>query len=243
MTLDLERARAFQDSMLPAPPAHADLRIDSAFHPLEQVSGDVFDCHIVEGGVLRMFIADAAGHGVSAALTTMFLRSEYEVASRSGLSPGRLLAALNARLARFVGRFHMHFTAVAMTLDLGSGRLVWASAGHPAPYLVRGGVPRELETGGSFVGLVPGVEFPEWATRLEPGDTVCLRTDGITEALAKEGGPFVDAGLREALADAVRTGAPIGAAVLDAARRFAGALDDDATLLAATWRPAPTREA
>ena len=62
-------------------------------------------------------------------------------------------------------------------------------------------------------------------------------TDGITEALAKEGGPFVDAGLREALAAAVRTGAPIGAAVLDAARRFAGALDDDATLLAATWRP------
>jgi sigma-B regulation protein RsbU (phosphoserine phosphatase) len=222
--------------MLPVPPARADVAIDAAFHPFEQVSGDVYDFQIVNGCHLRMFIADATGHGVSAALTTMFLRSEYEVASRSELSPGRLLTALNARLNRFVGRLHMHFTAVAMTLDLSSGRLRWATAAHPAPYLVHDGAPRELETGGSFVGLVPYAEFPEWSAELAPGDTVCLVTDGITEAMRNRA-TFLDAGLRDALAEAVRTGAPIGATVLAAARDFAGVLNDDATLLAATWRP------
>ena len=54
----------------------------------------------------------------------MFLRSEYEVASRSEVSPARLLATLNERLVRFVGRFHMHFTALAMILDLGTGTLM-----------------------------------------------------------------------------------------------------------------------
>jgi serine phosphatase RsbU (regulator of sigma subunit) len=101
---------------------------------------------------------------------------------------------------------------------------------------VRAGAPRELETGGSFVGLVPGIEFPEWSLALEPGDTICLLSDGITEAMRGRA-TFVDGGLRETLGLAVARGAAIGATVLDAARAFAGALDDDATLLAATWRP------
>ena len=229
VTRDLERARAFQDSMLPATLRRPEVCIEAALAPLEEISGDVYE-HEIDGGLLRVFIADAAGHGVSAALTTMFLRSEYEVARRGEGSPARLLEALNRRLVRFVGRFHMHFTAIAMTLDLATGRLSWAAAGHPAPYLLRAGHPAALETGGSFVGLLADVVFPEWSMDLVPGDAICLVTDGITEAMAADGTPFIAGAL-----DAVLCCSPVE--ILAATRAFAGQLEDDATVVSLTWRP------
>ena len=236
LTGDLERARAFQDSMHPAPPRHPALALDVLYHPAEEVSGDVYDYEL-EGDLLRLFVADATGHGVSAALTTMFLRSEYEVASHSERSPGAVLRALNARMTRFLGRFAMRFTAACATLDLRTGELRWATAAHPPPCLVRDGAVVELETGGSFVGLVAEAEFPEHALALRPGDLLFVYTDGLSEALDAEGKPLGERRLYDRIANAVRAGVPVAQAALEAARTWAGQLQDDATLVAARWQP------
>jgi sigma-B regulation protein RsbU (phosphoserine phosphatase) len=235
LTADLERARAFQDSMQPAPPAHPAVEIDVLFHPAEEVSGDVYDFEL-DGTLLRAFVADATGHGVSAALTTMFLRSEYEVASHSERAPGAVLRALNARMIRFLGRFAMRFTAACWTLDLTSGELRWATAAHPPLCVVRDGHLVELETGGSFVGLAAEAEFPERVTTLRPGDLLVAYTDGLSEALDGTGKPLGERRLYDHIAAAAREGQPVGRAALEAASAWAGRLQDDATLVVVRWR-------
>jgi sigma-B regulation protein RsbU (phosphoserine phosphatase) len=233
LTRDLERARAFQENMLPHGLSHGDVRIEAAFVPLDQVSGDLYDVDIV-GDHLRLFIADATGHGVSAALTTMFLRSEYEVACQAGRRSGDILRALNARIARFASRLTMRFTAACLLLDLRSGELTWATAAHPPPCVKIDGRVVELDSGGPFVGLVPDAEFPEFRTVLPPGATLCLYTDGVTEALAPDGQPFGERRLYDVLGAAR---ADLASAALSAARGFAGTLQDDVTVLTAEWRP------
>ncbi len=238
LTSDLERARTFQESMMPAPLVRPDLAMEVLFRPADEVSGDAYDLELLDGNVLRLFVADATGHGVSAALTTMFLRSEYDVASNAARSPAAVLRALNARMTRFSDRLVMRFTAVCMTLDLGTGELVWATAAHPSPCLLRGGRVRELETGGTLVGLVADADFPEFSTRIEPGETVCLVTDGLTEALGPDGKPFGEERLFQALARAQAAGQPLADAALEAVQAYAGEPRDDSILLAATWRRA-----
>jgi PAS domain S-box-containing protein len=229
---DLERARAFQESMHPPRLVHPRVSVEVGFEPVDQVSGDTYD-HEVDGPTLRLFLADATGHGVNAALTTMFLRSEYEVASRAHASPAEVLRELNVRMTRFHDRLTMRFTAVCMTLDLVSGELRWSAAAHPPPCVVRGGEVLELDTGGPFVGLTSDAEFPEWRYLLEPGEAICLYTDGISEALDASGRPLGERRLYDALAAAERAGEPLAAAALGAARAHAGKSQDDATILVA----------
>jgi serine phosphatase RsbU (regulator of sigma subunit) len=168
----------------------------------------------------------------------MFLRSEYDVASKNERAPSAVLRALNARLSRFLSRFAMRFTALCATLDLTTGELRWSSGGHPPPCVVRDGRVIELDSGGPFLGLLADLEFPEWGHTLAPGDTVCILTDGLTEALDGRGKPIGEQRVYEIIEEAARAGAPLAAAVLRAVRGFAGTLQDDATLVAARWQPA-----
>jgi sigma-B regulation protein RsbU (phosphoserine phosphatase) len=132
----------------------------------------------------------------------------------------------------------MRFTAACLSLDLRTGELRWATAAHPPPCLVRDGAVIELDTGGCFVGLVAEAEFPEHGLSLRPGDVLFVYTDGLSEALDAEGKTFGERRLYERIANAVRADVPIAQAALEAARTWAGQLQDDATLVAARWKPA-----
>lgn len=238
MTDDLARARAFQEALLPRAIERGDVRIEATHRPVDGVSGDLYDVEVVDDRYLRVFLADATGHGVSAALTTMFLRSEYDVASRDELSPGAVLRALNARMGRFHERLAMRFTAACLTLDLRTGHLRWSTAAHPAMCLVRDGTVTELDTGGTFVGLSAHAEFAEWSLSLRPGDSVCAFTDGLTEALDDEGRPLGERALYDALGRASRAGRALAAEALRAALDHAPTPRDDIAVVVATWRPA-----
>jgi serine phosphatase RsbU (regulator of sigma subunit) len=234
---DLEHARAFQQSILPALPARDGLELDVVYRPADRVGGDLYHA-AMQGSWLRLIVADATGHGVTAALSTMLLRGEYEAAREVSERPGGVLAALNARILTYYGGVGMRFTALCADLDVETGELRWSSAAHPAPLRVAGGDVTELATGGPFVGIAADAQFPEWSVRLAPGDAVCLITDGITEAPGAGGEQLGEARLADALAAADRAGAPLAAAVSRAVDAFVGAagLADDATVLAVRWR-------
>jgi sigma-B regulation protein RsbU (phosphoserine phosphatase) len=232
---DLQQAREFQQRALREPASMPGLDVDVVYRPLDLVGGDFYDLGPVGDDCLRLFIADATGHGVKASLTTMLILSELAQVWPTAAGPAALLSGLNERIAASYAHLGVRFTATCVELDRARGVLRHATAAHPAPWIVHAGEPRELEAGGTFMGLVAGAEFPEWTTPLSPGDAVLALTDGATEALVN--GTQFDARLPEVLRQACQTGAPLAGAVAAALQTFAGeaGLDDDVTLIAARW--------
>jgi sigma-B regulation protein RsbU (phosphoserine phosphatase) len=234
---DLEQARAFQQSILPALPSIPGVELDAVYRPLDQVGGDLYHVSL-QGSSLRLIVADATGHGVTAAMSTMLLRSEYEAARVAGRRPADVLRALHDRMVSTYRSVGVRFTAVCADLDLETGELRWSSAAHPAPIHLHDGKAIELETGGPFVGVGQPSSFPEWIAKLSAGDGLCVYSDGIVESANAEGERFGDARLSETLAAAHEKREPLATAAARAFDAFLGKTQasDDVTVLAVKWR-------
>jgi sigma-B regulation protein RsbU (phosphoserine phosphatase) len=228
---DLEEAREFQRKMLGAPPRVRGAAVEIVYQPLGVVGGDLYAVS-VDGQQLRLFIADATGHGVRASLTTMFIKSGYEAVRRTARDPAALLAALNDAIARTYRSAEMLFSAACVDIDLATGKVLAASAAHPAICVVRRGDAAFMGSGGAFLGLRTGMKFKNDETLLEPGDAVYLYTDGFIEA-RKHNLLFGDDRLGQAIVEAHRAGTLAGEGVVAAVSAFLDGtpLDDDGTFL------------
>jgi phosphoserine phosphatase RsbU/P len=231
---ELEAAGEFQRRALTPPASLPGLTVDVMYRPLDVVGGDLFHVAPLAGGGARVFLADATGHGIRASLSMMLILSEYETA-RHAEDPAGVLAALNQRFTSAHGHLGVRFTAICADLDAKASQVRLATAAHPAPWLVRGGSPTELETGGPFVGLSPDMDFPVTVSELRPGDLFLAFTDGLTETFDDRGDACGEFRLVEACA-----GAKPGnwaQAVETTLDRFRGErpLDDDAMLLCVAW--------
>ncbi|RYE94519.1 MAG: FHA domain-containing protein [Myxococcales bacterium] len=235
---DLLQAREFQQRTLPQPPKVRGVDVELLYRPLDLVGGDIYQFTLLrDESLLRVFVADATGHGVKASLTTVLITSEYESVKRDHDNPAAVLAALNQRISTNFTHLSVHFTAVCADLDLSQGTLRVASAAHPAPILVRDGVATELDNGGAFIGLMPDVEYPEWTYPLRRGDHVVLYTDGAVEAFNPSGEPFGEERLVEALRCGRAANRPLGAFVAMVLEQFTlgQPLADDLTLVSVGW--------
>ena len=228
---DLEEARQFQRKMLGAPPRVDGASIEVVYKPLGLVGGDLYAVS-VDGTRLRLFVADATGHGVRASLTTMFIKSGYEAVRLAAADPAALLAALNDTIAHTYRSSEMLFSAACVDIDLATGRVTSSSAAHPAVCIVRGGHASFIEGGGAFLGLRTGMKFATHEVTIEPGDGVYLYTDGFIEA-RKQNLLFGDDRFKEAILAAHNLGLPAGDAVLTAVTSFLDGtpLDDDGTFV------------
>jgi sigma-B regulation protein RsbU (phosphoserine phosphatase) len=242
---DLEQARDFQQSILPAPPPLPELDIEVIYRPQGPVGGDLYDVEMFDDGHLQLFVADATGHGVTASLTTMFIKGEYDRVKRGGGGPAEILRRLNDQLARTYGHLDMRFTAVCVTIDMSGRVLHYSCAAHPAPYHLHEGKLVELDGGGPFMGLVAEVSFPEWVLPFAPDDGIYLFTDGVVDEWNACGEAFGDQRVRAAIQRAIRQGGPAGHAVCAELDEFVGQGKpqyDDITFVGATWRQGGTRE-
>lgn len=244
---DLEEARQFQRKMLGAPPRVDGAAIEVVYKPLGLVGGDLYAVS-VDGGRLRLFVADATGHGVRASLTTMFIKSGYEAVRRTAADPAALLAALNDDIAHTYRSAEMLFSAACVDIDLATGRVTTSSAAHPAVCVVRRGEATFIEGGGAFLGLRSGMKFTTQELTVEPGDGVYLYTDGFIEA-RKQNQLFGDERFREAIVAAHNDGTLPGEAVLAAVTAFLDGtpFDDDGTFIGVRYGvddllPASTRD-
>lgn len=181
---DLEQAKLFQETLLPTPATYSGLDIAYHFAPLEQVSGDIFDICRREPDCVRIFMADAIGHGVQAAMRTILLKSTYERLKRLHSKPNALLSAFNqALLAQSIGR---ELQCTASCLDLrpsANGMDVeFASAGGPPVHLLSiDRPPEEQFVEGPLLGL-SNVEVSEFAQfRVMPGQVLLIASDGLIE--------------------------------------------------------------
>jgi sigma-B regulation protein RsbU (phosphoserine phosphatase) len=187
---DLDRAAKFQRSILGRPPKIAGVQLGIVYEPLETVGGDVYDASLLPDGTLRLFIADATGHGIEAALSTILIKNEYDAIKKHGASPAASMRELNNRIASNHHNVEAMFSCVICDLDLARNKLRYSNAGHPAPLLVRNGDVESLEEDGALVGIKAGLRFPEWNMDLEAWESCVLVTDGVCESRDAAGKEF-----------------------------------------------------
>lgn len=195
-------AARMQRAMLPRHlPAVPNLALHAEMHPAMDVGGDFYDAFELPAGRVGLVVADVSGKGMAAALFMAVARTVLRstATADAGLCLGHandLLAADN-EAAMFVTTFYG-------VLDPASGVLDYANGGHNPPLvLTADGEVRPLEpTGGIPLGALEGVAYASRRTRLEPGDTLLLFTDGISEAFTADGRAYGDDRLRQRLAEA-----------------------------------------
>jgi sigma-B regulation protein RsbU (phosphoserine phosphatase) len=231
-------ARDIQQALLPRNfPDHPHFAVAGCNYPCLAVGGDYFDVFPLDNNRTAFLIADVSGKGLGAALLTTMLQGALS-AMTLGTDPARVFTHVNRFLCDHaeVGRYATMFFGI---LD-NDGHLEFINAGHPSPFLIRRGVAEEPFSEGSYpVGLVPEAEYAVARLKLEPGDTLVLFSDGVTEAMDPDEQLFGVPRLREVLTG--QTECPLDQlqkCVLEAVENFArGASQaDDLTLLIVRYR-------
>jgi serine phosphatase RsbU (regulator of sigma subunit) len=241
---ELEAARRIQMGLLPAPrrifAGDARFALDAGLEPARVVGGDFYDCFMLDDRRLFFVVADVSGKGLAASLFMALAKSLLKsIALRGGADPAAILTQASAEIARD-NTESLFVTAFAGVLDVRTGVLEFCNAGHEPPYLCRpGAAPERLEhPGGPPLTVVEGFAYPCGRHSLSPGETLCVITDGVTEAMDRAGAFYGAARLRAALGRD-----PEVTAVREDVHRFAAGAEqaDDLTLLCVRWNgPAST---
>jgi sigma-B regulation protein RsbU (phosphoserine phosphatase) len=197
---EINIARDIQQALLPrALRKYPYLDVKGCNFPCLSVGGDYFDVFPMSDGRTAFLIADVSGKGLGAALLTTMLQGALSGLTL-GYDPARVFNHINRFLCDHaeVGRYATMFFGV---MD-GNGHMEFINAGHPSPYLIRNGKAETPFTEGSYpVGLVPEAEYAAACLKLEPGDTLVLFSDGVTEAMDPENEMFGMSRLAEVLHD------------------------------------------
>jgi serine phosphatase RsbU (regulator of sigma subunit) len=199
MAEELRIASQVQRSLLATPIPHPRLDVAREYIPVREIGGDYYDLVSLSPDRLAFAIGDVMGKGVPAAL----LAANLKACLRANLQPGgeppvALISRVNRLFCEVTpkGLFASLFFGV---LDLGRSVLEFVNAGHDPPFLVRSdGTLRDLEDGGTVLGLLEDARYLHGAVAVEEGDSLVLYTDGITDRANREGDLFGVARLKEA---------------------------------------------
>jgi phosphoserine phosphatase RsbU/P len=241
MEKDLRLAIEVQRILLPSDaPQVEGYEIAGSNVPARYLSGDYFDYIPLDADRCGVVIADVSGKGVPAALLMAMCRSALRVLAPESGSPADVMRRLNAQLYPDI-KEDMFISIAYVIVDRRDGTLQMSRAGHDAPVVYRASDGRieTIKPPGMAVGIDSGGAFnrvtTDFSFALEPGDCLVFYTDGVTEALDRNGEEF---GL-EAMKRAVQASAPQGAAavvnrVAADVRAFIGdqPQNDDITLIA-----------
>ncbi len=183
LTFELELARKVQLAMMPRPPKpRGVLRLAVRYTPANQLGGDVYDIYRLDNNRLGILVADVSGHGVNSAMLSGMVKALAAPLSIAVLEPGELLAGLDVSTEQYFpeGYFCTGFYLIA---DEETGLIRYAGVGHPPAIVVGPFGPRTLQSNPGMlgIGMVDGTAGA--ADRLEPGESLVIYTDGLTDAM------------------------------------------------------------
>lgn len=240
---ELDAARRIQMGLLPDPATlFADEKrfsIAALLEPARAVGGDYYDCFMLDDRRLCLAIGDVSGKGVPASLFMAISKTLTGTLLRRQSDLGCAVHELESELSRENSEY-LFVTAFIAVLDVGSGSMEYVCAGHDAPIILRSGKLSRIDTAATGgPPLCAAGDYPYVADRvqLQPGDRVCLFTDGVTEA---DNGALMFGleGLQAAILETRSAGLPEATVSLrDAVRRFEAGHPpaDDLTLLLLQW--------
>ena len=190
LTEQLRMAGLVQRDFLPHQLPNSDqLRWAAAFSPAEWVSGDIYDVVRIDEQHIGFYIADVVGHGLPAALLTIFLKQALTMRqtienSYRLFSPAEAMKNLNLRMTSQKLSGSQFITCCYCLLNIKTLQLTYARAGHPYPVLLRGGEePQQLESKGPLLGIFEEAQFAQQTIQLQAGDKLLLYTDGLEPAI------------------------------------------------------------
>jgi serine phosphatase RsbU (regulator of sigma subunit)/anti-anti-sigma regulatory factor len=234
---DMRRAELIQRALLPnSAPSLKGVAVNAIYRPSSNVGGDLYDVVQVADRYLVTYVADAAGHGVSAAMLSVIFKHRLQMVDEltgQPSSPAVALAAINRYLLADGVAPGLFITAAYCVLDTSTRELTITSAGHP-PVAIRhtSGHIEWLHHTGPALGLSRSAQFAEHKTQLLDGEWVLFHTDGLW------GGDVTRKGLAEelivaALKDKNWLGEKMLASVIEGAarERGEGLQEDDITIL------------
>ncbi len=193
-------ARDIQLSLLPkAPPKHRSVDIVGKMLSSREVGGDYFDYFHLDEDRIALAIGDVSGKGIPAAMLMFSIQAVFKnMALKEKLSPGELTSELNRYLCENAesGQFATFFYG---SLDLRDSIFRYSNAGQCPALLVREAYADRLGEGGMMLGVEKHADYQEGSVRIEPGDLLCLYTDGIIEQKSSEDEDFGEKRLIEFL--------------------------------------------
>lgn len=181
---DLRRAALIQQALLPSgAPLLPGFSVNSLYRPSQHVGGDLYDVVRLDDRHVVVLIADAAGHGLSAAMLAVLFRNRLSLVDQDTREPFRpcdALRAVNRTLADGLTAPGLFITAVYVLLDTATGRVSMASAGHTPVFVRRAGgqIDSMLHTGPAL-GLYHDADYAQLEFEIKQGDRLLLHTDGL----------------------------------------------------------------
>jgi sigma-B regulation protein RsbU (phosphoserine phosphatase) len=177
---DLAAARLTQQSLIPQkPPVLPGWEVAACYRPVIQVGGDIYGWLRMADGRMLFWIADATGHGASAALLTTLAKLLFHHGSVEHDSPTEIMEAVNNDFRSIFGA-RSFMTSMCVALDLTTGVATVVGAGHPPLMVCRPNDPIELiASSGPPLGLAESSHFEERTVQLNNGDAFVLYTDGL----------------------------------------------------------------
>ncbi len=200
LEMELAQASEIQKSLLPPrAPLYEGYELAGFNIPCRTVGGDYYDFLPYQDGRVALVVGDVSGKGLPAALMMSSLQARVQMLVETGPDPARAVTVLNRTLAEHgvAGRFITLFYGL---LDPKTGLLQYSNAGHNYPLVLRSnGAVESLQGNGLVMGIFPNEKYDLLETRLQPGDTLAMYSDGVTEADSEEHGEFGERGLGDFL--------------------------------------------
>ena len=184
---ELSLAAKIQQSMLieefPVFPDRNEFDLYARMEPAKEVGGDFYDMILIDDDHLAIEIADVSGKGVPAALFMMASKILILEKVKSGLTPAEVLEQVNNTICAN-NEQEMFVTVWLGILEISTGKLTAANAGHEYPILIRKDGTAELiqDKHGFVIGGMEGMKYTDYDVMLDHGDSIFVYTDGVTEA-------------------------------------------------------------
>jgi sigma-B regulation protein RsbU (phosphoserine phosphatase) len=245
---EVEHIAAIQRALLPQPiPDIPGLSIAASYQTFDQAGGDYYDFRplrasadgsaVDPNGPWGVLIGDASGHGPAAAVVMAMLHAILHAYPHPPQGPAEMLEHANEHLAskRIENSFVTAFLAV---YDPSTRRLTYARAGHDPPLFRSAGAGASIrrldDVGGVPLGVIAPARYEEATIQLQPGQTLLLYTDGVTDARGPDGSMFGVGGIERALADCAGEPSRVVASIADPLTRHEGGIrpGDDQTIVA-----------
>ena len=204
ISTELNLATRIQADMVPniypAFPDRREFDVYATMDPAKEVGGDFYDFFLVDDDHLCLVMADVSGKGVPAALFMMASKIILANNAMIGKSPAQILTDTNAAICSH-NREEMFVTVWLGILEISTGKLVAANAGHEYPVVKHGDGSFEVlrDKHGFVIGGMAGMKYKEYELTLEPGSKLFLYTDGVPEATDAENNMFGADRMLEAL--------------------------------------------